>query len=297
MVSSVERAVIVTGAGKGLGAAFAQALAADGAAVLVNNRLRDGQPDSAKTIAEAICARGGVAVANHQDVAAQGAAEALVQAALGAFGRIDAVVFNAGIMGPAAKLPDMDMAALHDVLNTNFFAQAALAQAALPHLLQGPAGRMVFISSSAGLHGVRGRIPYAASKGALNAMALTLADELKRTQVRVNVLCPYAATPMTAQDGVADDPRLAPDRAAGMAAYLASAACTLNGQIFLAGGRRYRRARTIEGRGALAADNSSGWVEANIAAIAAMDDTREFTGAEAAFADLYASMEHPETGE
>ena len=214
MVSCVERAVIVTGAGKGLGAAFACALAGDGAAVLVNNRLRAGQPDSAGAIADSIRASGGQAIANYQDVAAPGAAQALVTAAIEAFGRIDAVVFNAGIMGPAAKLPDIDMTALRDVLNTNFFAQAALAQAALPHLLASPAGRMVFVSSSAGLHGVRGRIPYAASKGALNAMALTLADELKRTQVRVNMLCPYASTPMTASDGVADDPRLAPERAA-----------------------------------------------------------------------------------
>ena len=82
-----------------------------------------------------------------------------------------------------------------------------------------------------------------------------------------------------------------------MAAYLASEACSITGQIFLAGGRRYRRARTIEGRGALAADDSSGWVAGNLVSIAAMDDAREFTGAEAAFADLYASIEQPETGE
>jgi NAD(P)-dependent dehydrogenase (short-subunit alcohol dehydrogenase family) len=297
MDTSVQRAVIVTGAGKGLGAAFACALARDGAAVLVNNRLRQGQPDSAGAIADSIRASGGRAIANYQDVAAPGAAQALVTAALEAFGRVDAVVFNAGIIGPAAKLPDMDLTALRDVLNTNFFAQAALAQAALPHLLASPAGRMVFISSSAGLHGVRGRIPYAASKGALNAMALTLADELKRTSVRVNTLCPYASTPMTAQDGVADDPRLAPAHAAGMAAYLASEACTLHGQIFLAGGRRYRRARMLEGRGASATDDSSAWVAANLEAIASMDDAREFTGAESAFADLYATIDITSTGE
>lgn len=296
MDSSVERAVIVTGAGKGLGAAFAKALAHEGAAVLVNNRLRKGQPDSAGAVADAIRASGGKATANYQDIAAPGAAQALVKAALDAFGRIDAIVFNAGIIGPAAKLPDMDMAALGDVLNTNFLAQVALAQAALPHLLQSPAGRMVFVSSSAGLHGVRGRIPYAASKGALNAMALTLADELKRTPIRVNVLCPYASTPMTSQDGVAGDPRLDPAYAAGMAAYLASEACSVNGQIFLAGGRRYRRARMVEGRGASAPDDSSAWVAEHLGPIAAMDGAREFPGAESAFADLYATIDTNQIG-
>jgi NAD(P)-dependent dehydrogenase (short-subunit alcohol dehydrogenase family) len=296
MDSSVQRAVIVTGAGKGLGAAFALALAAEGAAVLVNNRLRPGQPDSAGAIADRIRAGGGRAMANYQDVAAPGAAQALVKAALEAFGRIDAVVFNAGVIGPAAKLPDLDMSALRDVLNTNFLAQAALAQAALPHLLASPAGRMVFVSSSAGLHGVRGRIPYAASKGALNAMALTIADELKRTPVRVNLLCPYAATPMTAGDGMADDPRMAPERAAGMAAWLAGEACSVTGQIFLAGGRRYRRARMIEGRGVSAPDDSSTWIAGHLDQIASMDDAREFSGAEAAFADLYATIEPQDTG-
>jgi NAD(P)-dependent dehydrogenase (short-subunit alcohol dehydrogenase family) len=296
MVTSVERAVIVTGAGKGLGAAFALAIAGDGAAVVVNNRLRDGQSDSAAAIASQITAQGGRAATDYHDIASPGAAEALIHAAIAAFGRIDAVVFNAGIIGPAANLPDMDMGSLRDVLNTNFFAQAALAQAALPHLLQSPAGRMVFVSSSAGLHGVRGRIPYAAAKGALNAMALTLADELKRTPVRVNTLCPYASTPMTAQDGVADDPRLVPAHATGMAAYLASEQCACNGQIFLAGGRRYRRARMMEGRGASAPDNSSAWVAGHLDRIASMDDAREFSGAEAAFADLYATIDNSETG-
>ncbi|MAF61017.1 MULTISPECIES: SDR family NAD(P)-dependent oxidoreductase [Pseudomonadota] len=297
MDSSVERAVIVTGAGKGLGAAFAKALASEGTAVLVNNRLRKGQPDSAGAVADSIRANGGRALANYQDIAAPGAAQALVKAALEAFGRIDAIVFNAGIIGPAAKLPDMDMTALGEVLNTNFVAQVALAQAALPHLLQGPAGRMVFVSSSAGLHGVRGRIPYAASKGALNSMALTLADELKRTPIRVNVLCPYASTPMTAQDGVAGDPRLDPAYAAGMAAYLASEACSVNGQIFLAGGRRYRRAHMVEGRGASAPDDSTTWVAEHLEQIASMDGAREFPGAESAFADLYASIDITSTGE
>lgn len=290
MEVGAQRAVIVTGAGKGLGAAFAQALAADGAAVVVNNRLRADAPDSAADVADAIRSRGGTAVVDHHDIAAPGAAEAMVAATLGAFGRIDALVLNAGINGPAAKLDTLDMQALRAVMETNVFAQVALAQAALPHLLKSPAGRLVFVSSSAGLHGVRGRVPYAASKGALNALALTIADEWKRTPLRVNILCPYASTPMTAKDGLADDPRLIPARAAGMAAYLASDSCEANGQIFLAAGRRYRRARTVEGRGASAPDDSSSWVAAHIASISAMDDAREFSGAEASFADLYADI-------
>jgi hypothetical protein len=101
---------------------------------------------------------------------------------------------------------------------------------------------------------------------------------------------------MTSQDGVANDSRLDPAYAAGMAAYLASEACSVNGQIFLAGGRRYRRARMVEGRGASAPDDSSAWVAENIDAIAAMDGAHEFAGAESAFADLYASIDITSTG-
>lgn len=290
MVLGAQRAVIITGAGKGLGAAFAHGIADDGAAVMVNNRLRADAPDSAAEIAYAIRSRGGTAAVDHQDITDPDAAAALVGATLNAFGRIDALVLNAGINGPAAKLDTLDMQAMRTVMETNVFAQVALAHAALPHLLQSPAGRLVFVSSSAGLHGVRGRVPYAASKGAINALALTIADEWKRTKLRVNILCPYASTPMTAKDGLADDPHLAPAHAAGMATYLASAACEANGQIFLAAGRRYRRARTVEGRGASAPDDSGGWVADNVASISAMDDAREFSGAEAAFADLYADI-------
>jgi short-subunit dehydrogenase involved in D-alanine esterification of teichoic acids len=165
-----------------------------------------------------------------------------------------------------------------------------LAQAALPHLLAADAGRLVFVSSTAGLHGVRGRSAYAASKGALNAFALFLADEAKRTRLRVNILCPYAATAMTAEKGVSPDPRLAPDRVAQGAAWLASADCTLNGEIIVGGGGHYRRARALESVGGAAPDNpAAAWPT-----IADMANAREYPGAQAAFADHYAQLKEPQ---
>ncbi len=282
------RVAIVTGAGKGLGAAFARALAATGTRVVVNNRARAGEPSSAEAICEAIRTAGGEAVAEVSDVTAADAPAAIIATALDAFGRIDAVILNAGISGPAAKVGATMTADFRAVMETNVFATAALAQTALPHLLASDAGRLVFVSSAAGLHGVRGRAPYAASKGAVNAFALSLADEVKRTTLRVNILCPYAATAMTVSEDGATDPRLAPDRAAPMAEFLASPICKLNGQIFMAGACRFRRARTVEGPGASAPGDDAAWIEANIGTITDMSAPREFTGAEAAFADLYA---------
>ena len=164
------RVAIVTGAGKGLGRAFAEALAAGGLRVVVNNRRRPDEPSSADAVVEAIRARGGEAVAEYSDVRDADAPGALVARALETWGRLDAVILNAGVNGPAAKVETLDPAALREVMEINFFANVALVQAALPHLQAAESGRLLFVASSAGLYGVRGRAPYSASKGALIAL-------------------------------------------------------------------------------------------------------------------------------
>lgn len=288
MAGDSGRVVIVTGAGKGLGAAFARGWAARGARLVINNRARAGEPSSAEALAAEIRAGGGEAVADLGAVDAPGAAEALIATALDAYGRIDALILNAGISGPVARIASGEPSDLRAVMEINFFANAALAEAALPHLLTAEAGRLLFVSSAAGLHGLRGRSPYASSKGAVNAYALSLAHEIARTPLRVNIICPYAATAMTGGVGGDADPLMAPENAAPMAVWLTSAECDLTGQIFLAGGRHFRRARAMEGAGASAPDTDPGWIGDHIDALAGMGGAREFIGAEAAFADFYA---------
>ncbi|TRW14057.1 SDR family NAD(P)-dependent oxidoreductase [Glacieibacterium frigidum] len=280
-MTSPSRAAIVTGAGNGLGAAFAEALAAAGVAVVVNNRMHSDRPHSALAIIERIEARGGVAVVDGHAVDAEGAADALVGAALAAFGRLDVLVLNAGIAGPPMKVGTGDTG-VAEVMATNFFANVRLVEAALPHLLASPAGRIVFVSSTGGLHGVRGRAAYAASKGAVNGWALSLADELRRTSVRVNVIAPYAATNMTAQPGRAADPRLAPEGAAAALTWLCDPATDRTGEIWVAGAGHVRAARAMESRAAPAAE-----IAARADELAAMPEARSYLGGEAAFADFY----------
>jgi 3-hydroxyacyl-CoA dehydrogenase/3a,7a,12a-trihydroxy-5b-cholest-24-enoyl-CoA hydratase len=283
-----NRVVLVTGAGKGLGAAFATAWARRGASVIANNRHHgDGEP-SAESLARRLRAEGGDVVADLNAVDAPGAAQRIISAVLARHGRLDALVLNAGITGAAVKIPDMDEAALHEVMAINFFACAELVRAALPVISASPAGRILFISSTGGLYGVRGRSAYAASKGAVNGYALSLAAEQRRAGIGVNVLCPYAATAMTAASNIEADPRLAPDGAAAAAVWLTSSACQATGQIWVAGAGRVRRAMAMEGE-SIGDAVTPEWLASSTAEVE-MAGAQGFPGGEAAFADFYKSL-------
>lgn len=289
MTDEVSRVLVVTGAGKGLGRAFALHAAANGMRVLVNNRRRDGEASSADAVAAEIRAVGGDAVADYHDVRDDGAAQALVDGALKAWGRLDAVTLNAGVNGPAARFSAQTGESFRDVLETNFFANLGILQAALPHVIASGAGRVILVASSAGLYGVRGRAPYAASKGALIGLGLTLSHELRRDGVGVNVLAPYATTQMTADAmSTAEDvgQRMTPESVAPLATWLASAECQANGEIWVAGGHYVRRARMTEGDGAAFEGLSD--VPAALEASRPMHNATGFAGAEASFADFAA---------
>ncbi|SMF61704.1 SDR family NAD(P)-dependent oxidoreductase [Allosphingosinicella indica] len=291
MKETARRAAIVTGAGGGLGAAFATGLARAGLSVLVNNRHRgDGAP-SADALANRLTAEGLSAAPDRHAVDAPGAAQAIVEAALEAFGRLDVLVLNAGINGAAGKIGAAPPEDLAEVMAINFFANAALVSAALPHIQASPAGRILFVSSTAGLHGLRGRAAYAASKGALNAYAVSLADEQRRAGVGVNVLMPYAETKMTG--GAAGDALIAfpPERVAPAVEWLTSADCTDTGQLWVAGGGRYRRAFMVETPGAGDVTGNAAWIADRRDAIADRSEARIFRGGEAAFADMLGDVQ------
>lgn len=285
-MADIQRAAIVTGAGNGLGAAFAEALADAGTAVLVNNRRHPDRPDSAQAVAEAILARGRAAVADGQAVDAAGAAQAIVDHALAEFGRLDVLVLNAGISGPAVKVGEGDTA-LDEVMAINFRSAVELAEAALPALRQSPSGRIVFVASTGGLHGVRGRAAYAASKGAMIGWALSLADELRRTPIRVNILTPYAATKMTARADRPADPRTDPKSTGPVLAWLCSPEIDRSGEIWVAGAGHMRAARAMESE---TAPIDPAALDKIAERLAAMPRPRFYPGGEAAFADFYAQI-------
>ncbi|MFN3214840.1 MAG: SDR family NAD(P)-dependent oxidoreductase [Henriciella sp.] len=288
--SSPRRVVIVTGAGKGLGRAFAIACAQQGDAVIVNNRRREGESDSAKNVVDEIRALGGAAVAERSDVTALEAPQGLLDAALSNFGRLDAVILNAGVAGAPDFFGKVAAEKFDHVIETNFNAQVRLVRTFLPVLKTAPAGRLVFIASSAGMYGMRGGAAYSASKGAVIAFASALAAENRKSPLRVNTLAPYAETRMT-HDTVTGEiaERFSPQAAAAPAAWLASEDCRQTGQLWVAGAGQLRHARMVEA----ATEAFSGSLPVPIAGIEMHPETTMSTydDAERAFADFVARTE------
>lgn len=244
-----DRVLIVTGAGKGLGRAYALDLAARGASVVVNNRWADrSQPSSAQAVAAEIRARGGRASANVDPAEDPASGEALVAQALADFGGLDAVVSNAGVP-ETLRLHRQSAEGFRRIFDINFFGAFHLVHAAWPVLSASKAGRIVVSASSAGLHGGDGMAAYASSKAALIGLVRGLAVEGRSRNLAINAVAPYAATAMTEQHlapGMAK--RMDPAAVAPLVSWLVSEACDVTGQTLVSGGGRVRAAFAVEGQ-------------------------------------------------
>jgi NAD(P)-dependent dehydrogenase (short-subunit alcohol dehydrogenase family) len=245
-----DQVAIVTGGGKGLGRAFALDLARRGVRVVVNNRNRE--TDSAGLgpadhVAAEIRAAGGSALAHHGAVEDPASAETMVELALEAWGRLDIVITSAGISGPEMfhkATPDN----FRRVLDVNVLGTVFAASAASRVMRAAGRGRILMVASTAGLYGEPTVSAYAASKGAVIALAKTVAVEGGRRGVLTNVLLPYATTQMTAR-GM--DQRyaglMAAESVAPVAAALVHPRSQLNGMTVVAGADGVRCAETSEG--------------------------------------------------
>ncbi|MFM9445815.1 SDR family NAD(P)-dependent oxidoreductase [Streptomyces acidiscabies] len=187
------KAAVVTGAGRGLGLAYARALAAHGACVVVN----DVDEEAAESAVKAIAETGGTAVAEVVPVGTSEAAERIVGRAVEAFGRLDVLVTNAGILRDKVlwKMTDDDFDA---VISTHLRGTFTCARAAAVHMRErGEGGTLILVGSPAGQRGNFGQTNYAAAKAGIAAFARTWSMELARARITVNAIVPVAATAMT----------------------------------------------------------------------------------------------------
>jgi len=198
-----ERTAIVTGAGGGIGLAICTALAAEGAAVVVN----DVAEGAASRTAEAVEAAGGRALVNTADISDPDAAADLAKAATEAFGGIDVLVNNAGITRDMFVMK-MSVEDWRKVLGVNldgaFHCTRAVLRPMMKQARKGRPGSVVNIASVIGIGGNAGQANYAASKGGLIAFTKSLAKELGPRKIRVNAVAPgFIVTAMT--DALSED--------------------------------------------------------------------------------------------
>ena len=187
------KVAIVTGAGRGLGLAYARALAQVGAAVVIN----DADAEAARAAARSIAQAGGAAVAHVAPAGGTEAAEAMVKLAVAEFGRLDILVTNAGVLRDTVlwKMTDDDF---DEVIGVHLRGTFTCVRAAVVRMReQGDGGRIICVGSPTGQVGNFGQTNYAAAKAGIVGMVRTWALELARAQITVNAVIPVAATAMT----------------------------------------------------------------------------------------------------
>jgi 3-oxoacyl-[acyl-carrier protein] reductase len=235
-----RRAALVTGAGSGIGQAVAAAFATAGASVLAT----DIDAKAAEVTADSIRENGGRAESFELDVRdAAAAAAAAEQAATLGGGALHILVNNAGAIAPA-MFPKLSEEAFRRIIDIHLIGSFVCAQAVLPYLPDDGTGRIINVTSAAGLTGTIGQANYGAAKAGIIGLTKSLARELARRQVTVNAVAPLAATPMT--QNIRDNEKLAaltlariplgrwagPEEIAGSFVFMASdAAAYITGQV------------------------------------------------------------------
>jgi NAD(P)-dependent dehydrogenase (short-subunit alcohol dehydrogenase family) len=239
------RVAIVTGAGGGLGRSYALELARRGARVVVNDLGgavdgTGGSTRAADVVVEEIRSAGGEAAANYDSVSTPESGEAIVGTALDAFGTVDVVVNNAGILRDRS-FANMTWDEVHAVLDVHLKGAFYVSQPAFRVMKEKNYGRFVFASSNAGILGNFGQANYGAAKMGLVGLSNVIAIEGMKYGIQSNVIAPVARTRMTEDLLGPFADMVDPDQVMPMVVYLCSETNPYTHEVFSAGGGRYAR--------------------------------------------------------
>jgi NAD(P)-dependent dehydrogenase (short-subunit alcohol dehydrogenase family) len=240
------KVVVVTGAGRGVGAEIAKLAAREGAKVVVNDlggdeRGEGGSLSPAQEVVAAIEAEGGQAIANGSDISTWDGAHTLIETAIEKFGRVDAVVNNAGVLrdGIFHKMSESDW---DSVVAVNLKGCFNVSRAAAPHFKAQNAGVFLHMTSTSGLVGNIGQVNYGAAKMGVVGLSKCIALDMERFNVRSNCIAPFAYTRLVATIPADTDynrerlekvKKMTPDKIAPLAVVLLSdAAADTNAQVF-----------------------------------------------------------------
>ncbi len=249
-----NRVAIVTGAGGGLGRSHALLFASRGAKVVVNDLggAVDGSgasKNAADKVVDEIKAKGGEAVASYDGVDTPEGAARIVAKAKEAFGKLDIVVNNAGILRDVSfmKMTDEDW---DKILRVHLSGGMYVTRAAWPLLRENNFGRVVFTTSAAGLYGNFGQANYSSAKLGLVGLTKTLAHEGAKYNIKCNAIAPIAKSRMT--ETVMPPPvleKLLPDYVSPLVAYLCSEDLQESAQVYAVGGGYVSRVAVVEAEG------------------------------------------------
>lgn len=249
-----NRVAIVTGAGGGLGRSHALLLASRGAKVVVNDLggSVDGSGSDQKTadkIVDEIKAAGGEAVASYDGVDTMEGAEKIVKTAIDAFGKLDILINNAGILRDVSfvKMTEEDW---NKVLQVHLTGTMNVSKAAWPHLRNNSFGRVVNTTSAAGLYGNFGQANYSAAKLGIVGLTKTLSHEGAKYNIKANVIAPIAKSRMTETimpPNVLE--KLLPEYVSALVLILCSEELEDSAQVYAVGGGYFSRVAIVEGEG------------------------------------------------
>lgn len=289
MIDFEGQVAIVTGAGRGLGRLYAIELARRGASVVVNDlgsTIRGEGADAgvADQVVADIQSAGGVAVASYVSVASPKGGQAIVDTALDSFGRLDAVVSNAGIFG-TIPFDELSVEDWRRMLSVHLDGAFYLSQPAYRVMKSQDYGRFVFISSSAGIFGQPNSAHYAAAKAGLVGLTNVIAIDGAEHGIRANSVLPFGFSRMVTETvGISEpaphDPFLSaiePGLVVPIVVYLASRACEFTHQNFSACAGRFARVFVGLGEGWMAERGSSPSADDIQAHLAQVQATEPFT--------------------
>ena len=280
------RVAVITGAGAGLGRVYALELAKRGAKVVVNDlgSARDGSGHGSSTPADLVVreiqALGGEAVANYDNVTTPEGGRAIIQTALDAFGTVDILINNAGILRDKSILK-MEPENWQAVMDVHLNGAYHVSRPAFEVMKEKGYGRIMMTTSAAGLYGNFGQTNYASAKMGLVGLMNTLKLEGEKYNIRVNTIAPLAASRLT-EDVTPPEllQKMKPEFVAPLVLYLCSEQCPVNGAIYNAGMGFFNRAAVVTGPGrTLGKGGTFPTLEdiiANIDAISALEGGKEY---------------------
>lgn len=294
-INFTGKVAIVTGAGAGLGRNHAIELAKRGAKVVVNDLGGSvdgsgGSSAAAQAVVEEIKRAGGEAIANGASVADRKGAESIVADAVSAFGTVDILINNAGILRDKSfikgSIEDFEL-----IVSVHLLGSVYVTKAAWPIMMEKGYGRIVMTTSSSGLYGNFGQSNYGAAKMGVIGLMNTLKLEGERKNVKVNAIAPIAATRMTENLGIPEEffKKLKPELVTPAVLYLCSDSAP-TGLTIEAGAGHYSKVAILEAKGAKLGDNVNPEdIEANIGQITDMTGADEFTTGGAASMKIFSS--------